>query len=197
MLESGAPATMSDLVAISNSAREENLYDFDTIYRDNASFLWFALRRLGVPENAIEDVVQEVFLTIHRRIGSFEGRSTLRSWLYGIAVRVARSYHRRASVRRLFFGELAEGEEPIDPSSGVESVEREEALALVDALLEALPRKRREVFVLIEIEGLTAKEVAPIVGCNVNTVYSRLRLAREAFGAALARHRARDDRWRT
>jgi RNA polymerase sigma-70 factor (ECF subfamily) len=187
----------SDFVSSSESPYKERCLDFDTIYRDNASFLWFVLRRLGVPESSIDDVFQETFLTIHRRIDSFEGRAPLRSWLYGVAVRVARSYHRRASVRRLFFSDFSEGYEPVDPLSGVENVERREALALVDQLLEKLPRKRREVFVLVEIEGLTAKEVAPIVGCNVNTVYSRLRLAREAFGAALARHRTREDRWRT
>lgn len=179
-------------VAIRSSSRPAvDRADFDAIYRDNAGFLWMVLRRLGVEEAFIEDALQEVFLVVYRRLPTFEGRAPLRSWLYGIALRVARARRRRARVRSVlrFFNE---DEEPADPTTGEERVERDDALAVLDGLLGELSPSRREVFVLAEIEGLTAPEIAEIMSSNVNTTYSRIRLARADFEAALARHRARD-----
>lgn len=169
----------------------EALDDFDAVYREYAKFVWAILRGLGIPENTIEDAFQDVFIVAYRRRKSFEGRGTLRSWMYGITLRVARSYQRRASVRRLFSFSLFDQEDVIDTRSE-ESQKAEDDAELVHHLLEKVPAKQREVFVLAELEELTAKDIADIVGCNVNTVYSRLRLARQRFDEALARYRARE-----
>src|SRR5215831_12264435 len=70
------------------------------VFRELAPFVWRALRRLGVAERDVEDVCQEVFMVVHRKIGEFEGRSTVRTWVYGIAIRVASDYRKRSHVRR-------------------------------------------------------------------------------------------------
>jgi RNA polymerase sigma-70 factor (ECF subfamily) len=166
--------------------------DFANVYDEHVDLVWRALRRLGVPESAIEDATQDVFLVVHRRLGEFEGRSSVSTWLYGIAVGVARNL-RRTRRRR-----------PEHPSDGIEdelvaataSPERgaadAEAVALLEQLLSSLDADKREVFVLAELEELTAPEIGAALGLNVNTVYTRLRAARAAFEQALVRFRSKD-----
>jgi RNA polymerase sigma-70 factor, ECF subfamily len=197
IVESEAPPVLTSV--FTSAARDEvdpgvsaELADFRTVYREHARFLYAILRRLRVPDHEVGDALQEVFLVAYRRRASFTASAPLRSWLYGIALRVARSYNRKAAVRRFFFAAGREEGDAAAPTHDHDQVERKEALAIIDALLEQLPRKQREVFVLAELEGLTAQEIAPALGCNVNTVYSRLRLARERFEAGAARHRARE-----
>jgi len=172
---------------------------FAEVYDDYFSFVWRSARALGVPEAAVDDVTQEIFVTVHRRLEAFEGRSSIRTWIYGIARNVVRA-HRREQRRH----EPGTGPEPVDPDSLGDAPERTpehdaaraQAARLVVRLLDALDDEKREVFVLAELEQLTAQEIADMLEENLNTVYSRLRLAREAFAAAAARHRARDA-WRT
>jgi RNA polymerase sigma-70 factor (ECF subfamily) len=168
---------------------------FEEIYRDHFAFVWRSAKRLGVGEASLDDVVQEVFVVVHRRLTDFEGRSSLRTWLFGITLRIARD-HRRSAARKQVGGAVdpdAVGTLSAGPS---ESAERAEAVRLLHALLDELDDDRREIFVMTELEQLPIPEVAQALGLNVNTAYARLRAARQAFEAALARHRARD-RWRT
>jgi len=153
------------------------------VYRDNYRFVWRTLARLGVPEHALEDALQDVFIVLHRRRGEFEGRASVRTWLYGIALRVARRVRERVRRRRTmpFLDDQASG--GADPERV--SIQRQ-ALTRLDAALAELSDEQREVFVLFEIEGLDAKSVANVVGVGRNTVYSRLRLARKNFQRQLA-----------
>jgi RNA polymerase sigma-70 factor (ECF subfamily) len=170
--------------------------DFLELYDAHAKFVWRATLRLGVSEEAIEDVVQEIFLVVHRRLPEFEGRSSPRTWIYGIALRVARC-HRRTALRRRI-GANGEDPEPLaeDPARAPDAIlEKTEAARLVSALLDELDDDLREVFVLAELEEMSLAEIAEIVGANANTVSSRLRAARKSFDRALARARARDE-WR-
>lgn len=147
-------------------------------------FVWRVLRRLGVPDRSVDDAVQDVFVVVHRRLADFQGRSSLRTWLYGIARRVARDQRRRDQRR----GEAVElpaevaGAAP-DPRQAAEDAE---ALRALRGLLAALPDEQREVFVLAELEQMTAPEIAEATGAKLNTVYSRLRLARAAFNRGVA-----------
>ncbi len=181
--------------------------DFAEIYDLNAPFVGRTLLRLGVAPNAVEDAMQETFLVIHRRLGDFEGRSALRTWIFGIAVRVARS-HRRTLARRPFWstftrsrarddgGHEEDAAETLrdDPRHQPDALyERSEANALLNRLLDALDQDRREVFVLAELEEMTALEIGAILDVSPNTVSSRLRLARADFEKALARERARQE----
>jgi RNA polymerase sigma-70 factor (ECF subfamily) len=146
------------------------------VFDEHAPYIWRAMRHLGVAEAEIPDVCQEVFITVHRKLPEFEGRSTLRTWLYGICLRVASDHRRRAYVRR----ESASAEPLEDGAArtGSEPDTRAEHRATVRALLELLDADKRDVLVLYEIEGFTMKEVAEIVGCPLQTAYSRLHAAR-------------------
>jgi RNA polymerase sigma-70 factor (ECF subfamily) len=159
------------------------------IFRDYAPFAWRILRRLGVSEADVDDICQEVFITVHRRLPDFEGRSSVQTWLYGICVRTAADYRKRARTRREIVGAPA-------PNLG----EREhqeytlalrEARATLDRILEELVDERRAVFVLYEIEELPMTEVATAVGCPLQTAYSRLHAARNQVEAAVRRLRAK------
>jgi RNA polymerase sigma-70 factor (ECF subfamily) len=168
---------------------------FDDVYREHFGFVWRSARRLGVADASLDDVVQEVFVVVHRRLATFEGRSSVRTWLFGITLRVARD-HRRSAARRRDGHEVAADPDTLaTPGGPAESAERAEAVRLLHALLDELDDERREVFVMSELEQLPMPEIAEALGINVNTAYARLRTARQAFEAALARHRARDA-WR-
>ena len=159
---------------------------FDDVYETHFAFVWRTLRRLGVPESAADDAVQDVFVVVHRRLADFEGRSSLRTWLFGIAARVA-SDHRRALRRKGGLHEEVSAELP-DASPGPhESAARSEAVRRLEQVLDLLDDDRRAVFVLADLEQLTAPEIAAALGVNVNTVYTRLRAARDDFNRALAR----------
>jgi RNA polymerase sigma-70 factor, ECF subfamily len=173
---------------------------FDDVYDEHFAFVWRSARALGVPDHAVDDVAQEIFVTVHARLDDFEGRSSLRTWIYGIARNVVRA-HRRAG-RKHDRGSPNEG--PVDPDSLFDPREKDpenraaraQAARVLVALLDTLDDDKREVFVLAELEQLTVPEIADMLAEKPNTVYSRLRLAREAFAAATERHRARDT-WRS
>jgi RNA polymerase sigma-70 factor (ECF subfamily) len=164
--------------------------DFDAIYAAHFDLVWRTLRRLGVAPESIADSLQEVFLVVHRRLAEFRGESSLKTWICGIAVRIASEAVRKQRRRRWF---AAPEVEPMDTRPDpLECVVRNEAADLLNTVLAELDEKKRSVFVLIEIEDLAVHEVAAIVGANPNTVASRLRVARKQFDAALKRHKARE-----
>lgn len=167
---------------------------FAQVYEAYFDFVWRSARRLGVPEATLDDVVQDVFVTVYRRLSAFEGRSQLKTWIYGI-VRHTVADLRRSARRKPT--EALDGELP-DPSttSPQEIAAREQGAKLLHAVLQELSVEMREVFVLAELEQLSAPEVAAALELNVNTVYSRLRTARKDFDAALKRLRCRDE-WRS
>lgn len=168
---------------------------FEGVYREHFAFVWRSAKRLGVSEASIDDAVQEVFVVVHRRLADFEGRSTVRTWLFGIAVRVVRD-HRRAARRRDPGGPAVDPDTLRTSDSGpAETAEKAEAVRLLHALLDELDDERREVFVMAELEQMGMPEISEALAINVNTAYARLRAARQEFEQALARHRARD-MWR-
>jgi|CZKU01.1.fsa_nt_gi RNA polymerase sigma-70 factor (ECF subfamily) len=171
---------------------------FAEVYDAHFAFVWRSARRLGAPALTVDDVVQETFVIVHRRLAEFEGRSSLRTWLFGIVLNVVRA-HRRSLLAKhphALRSEVAADLEAVrDAAPGPHEIATQaEAVRLVDRLLEALDEGKREVFVLAELEQMSAPEIAAAVGIPLNTVYSRLRLARQEFAAAAARHRARDER---
>ena len=165
----------------------------EDIYDEHFDFVWRSARRLGAPSSALDDVVQDVFLTVHRRLVDFEGRSSVKTWLFGITMRVVRQ-HRRSSTRK---AADALPESVADPKSRTphDHAAQNEAVELLHRLLGELDEDKRAAFILAELEQMSAPDIAEAVGANVNTIYSRLRAARREFEAALARHRARDG-WR-
>ena len=162
---------------------------FATVYDDHVKFAWRVLGRLGVARADLEDVCQEVFIVVHRRLGEFEGRSSLRTWIYGIALRCASDYRRRAHRRA-----PAPISEVAIASSQLEDLDALEARATLERLLELLDPEKREVFVLFELEELSMAEVVAIVGCPLQTGYSRLHAGRAIVTAAASRMRAKERR---
>jgi RNA polymerase sigma-70 factor (ECF subfamily) len=159
------------------------------VFREFAPFAWRALRRLGVDEADIEDVCQDVFLVAHRKIPSFEGRSSIRTWIYGICVRTASGYRKRRRTRATTTS-AATPEASIAQKQDDEVAARE-ARAVLDRILDELDDDKRAVFVLYEIEELPMSEVASALGCPLPTAYSRLHAARREVEAAIARFLAR------
>ncbi|MCC6215182.1 MAG: RNA polymerase sigma factor [Polyangiaceae bacterium] len=154
------------------------------IFDEHAGYVWRALRHLGVPEADVDDVCQEVFVVVHRRLSAFEGRSTLRTWIYGICLRAASDYRRRAWVRReVPVGDDVDSE--LEPPQA-DAVAAREAQRKLLAALESMDADKREVFVLFEIENVSMKEIAALMSCPLQTAYSRLHAARRVVIAALA-----------
>ncbi|HVJ18988.1 MAG TPA: sigma-70 family RNA polymerase sigma factor [Polyangiaceae bacterium] len=170
------------------------LPDFATIYDRYFAFVWRLCANSRVPPSHLDDVVQETFLVIHRRLPSFEGRSSLRTWIAAVTRNTVKEFARRKRHQIL-------GNE-VDPDSSasaslnpVEQLEAAAAAALLDKFLDEMSDEQREVFILAEIEQMTANEIAIVLEANPNTVRTRLRAARQSLQASLARHRAAE-RWR-
>lgn len=159
---------------------------FDRVFQEHAPYVWRALRRLGVAEDDADDVCQDVFIVVHRKLGTFYGGS-LKTWLYSICLRVA-SEHRRRRFRRREQVVEAVPDEGVDASQEDE-LERRRALARLDEALDQLDDDKRAVFVLFELEQMSMVEVAEAAGCPLQTAYSRLYAARKIVEAALDRAR--------
>jgi RNA polymerase sigma-70 factor (ECF subfamily) len=159
------------------------------VYETHFDFVWRSARRLGIPSLHLDDVVQEVFLVVHRRLAEFEGRSSLKTWLFGITRRVVRD-HRRSARRKP--AEPLGVIEPADAAPNADArMTRDEEARLLHAMLDELDEEKREVFVLAELEQMSGPEIADALDVNLNTVYARLRAARAAFEQAVVRHQAR------
>jgi len=167
--------------------------DAAEVHREHAEFVWASLQRLGAPDSELADLHQEVFVIVHRRRASFDGSSALRTWLFGICLRVVRNERRRAWWRRvrLVPAPKPEPSESEDPEASL--LERD-ARRTLGRLLDTLDLEKRAVFVMFEIEGSSCPEIATELGLPLGTVHSRLRAARSQFAKALARWRAREER---
>lgn len=157
--------------------------DLAEVFRENGAFVFRLLRRLGIPDADVDDVVQDVFVAVHRAWDRYEERNQLRAWLYRIAVREASRYRRS----RPFPKAQVDVDELVSSGSADASTHAREARADFDRLLSVLDEDQRNVFVLYEVEELPMEQVAEAVGCPLATAYSRLRLARKAILAAAKR----------
>lgn len=160
---------------------------FDELYDQYFDFVWRSLRRLGVPPSDLQDVAQEVFLVVHRRLPHFEARSKVTTWLFSICLHAARDRRRRAHVRR----EVPDApflERVVDGGGDASSLlERRHDLELFEAALASMDLDQRAVFTLFELEGVRGPEMAEALEIPLGTAYSRLRRAREAFRRAVMR----------
>lgn len=161
------------------------------VYRAQLDFVWRLTRSLGVAPHEVDDVVHDVFLVVRRRLPERRTDVPLRAWLARITHNVVLHHHRaRARLER----RLQRIEPPVAVRTPAELHDDEEAAALVQAFLDRLEERKREVFVLVEIEGMTLAEVSRILDVKRPTVFSRLKAARDAFEAYVARLSAREAR---
>jgi len=173
--------------AVSREDEPDGYDRFEGLYAAHFRFVWRTLRALGVPAAATDDAAQDVFLVVHRRLDDYDDRLPIRGWLFGIARNVARR-HRERARREPPLHLVGEGR-GID-----DAMQLREAATFVERFLDTLDDDQRAVFVLAQLEGLTAPEIAESLGVNPNTVYSRLRTARLKFEKAVARQALRDRR---
>jgi RNA polymerase sigma-70 factor, ECF subfamily len=158
---------------------------FEAVFAEQNRFVWRLLVRLGVQARDAADVCQEVFLVVHRRLPEFDpGQSALRAWMSGICLRAASEYRRRNPGRRELLGEPTE---PASLAAGPDAdLETQRAWATLSRVLDAMDVTKRQVFVLYELEAMSMPEIADILGCPLQTAYSRLHAARRlvlsAFG---------------
>jgi RNA polymerase sigma-70 factor (ECF subfamily) len=147
---------------------------------EHHDFLWRGLRRLGVPEGEVDDALQSVFVTASRRLNIIEvGRE--RGYLFGIAVRVASNARRSEARRRRIFDPKAIDDAARAPTADLR--DEIETRDFLDHVLAPMPIELRTVFVLFELEEMTAPEIGTLLGLPVGTVASRVRRARELFSA--------------
>jgi RNA polymerase sigma-70 factor, ECF subfamily len=172
----------------------EELPSFDSVYARYFDFVWSSALRLGTTPSAIDDVVQEIFMVIHGKLSTLKQPSSLRSWIYGIVRRTVSDHRRALKTRAGASGALAIHAELEQPPTRtpLDLKEQSDRVKLLWDLLEELSWPKREVFMLAELEEMTAPEIAEALDIPLNTAYSRLRAARVAFEAALARRTAQN-----
>ncbi len=168
----------------------------EAIYGQYHAFVWRVAQRLGVSPGALDDVVQEVFVVIHRRRDELDMSGSIAGLLYGVTRRVAgrtRQVEQRRESRLSLVEEPTRPEAEPDPES---RVLLEERAAVVRDALDGMDEDKRMVFLLTAVEGMSIPEAATILEINVNTAYARARVAREMVSKAIARHRAKEERVR-
>jgi RNA polymerase sigma-70 factor (ECF subfamily) len=153
------------------------------VYEAHFGYTVRCLRGLGVRYDFIDDAVQDVFMVVQDKLAAFDGKAQLRTWIYAILLRVARRYRARAAHEAEKFVVV----EPASEARLEHELEQAERLALAQRALAGLDDDKREVFVLAQVEQMSAPEIAEILGLPVNTVYSRVRAARLAFSSQVAR----------
>jgi len=161
---------------------------FHAIYRSELPYVWKTLRRLGVLPHDLEDVVHDLFVVVHRRLGDYDRSRPLRPWLFGIAVRVVSDYRR--SSHRVHAALRSDAEPPPEAPIAEERVTEREARTLFLRALETLDLERRAVLVMHDLDEIDMPEIAAALSLPLNTAYSRLRLARADLSKYLQRAKA-------
>jgi RNA polymerase sigma-70 factor (ECF subfamily) len=157
--------------------------DFQAIFAAEFSYVCRALRRLGVRQADLEDQAQEVFVSVHGKFASYDPGRAVRPWLFAFAFRAAANYQRLARHRR----EQSSDAEPASAHTPEAALADRQAQALVLSALEGVPLERRSALIMHDIDGFSAPEIADALDVPINTVYSRVRVARDEFRAALKR----------
>ena len=165
---------------------------FQTIYKQYFDFVWSSARHLGAGVDAVDDVVQDVFIVIHARLATLQNPEALRSWIYGIVRRTVSDYRRSRRNRDAAGARLGAELKSTGYSqpSPLDLTERSAELDLLESILAELDEPKREIFVMVEVLEMTVPEVVQSLDIPLNTAYSRLRLARQLFEEVLARREA-------
>jgi RNA polymerase sigma-70 factor, ECF subfamily len=197
MVTSPAQATgrATAAAALADAQAAGAVPSFQELCTHHFEFIWKCARGLGARADEIDDVVQDVLLVVQRRHGDLKDESSARSWIYGITRRVVSTQRRRRRRRDSEATAEVDALTSTAPSP-LAAAERNVEVRLLSALLDGLDERKREVFVLSEILEMSGREIADLIGVPMNTVYSRLRSAREEFDAAARRQKISSERRR-
>ncbi|MFO0649231.1 MAG: sigma-70 family RNA polymerase sigma factor [Polyangiales bacterium] len=163
---------------------------FEALYREHFDFVWRALVRLGVPRRDLEDQLQEVFKVVHVNRAAYDGRASVRAWLFGIANNVSRTY-RRGIRRKGIFDPLPEVLADPKGASAERSASTRQDVAVLSQVLSEIGEDLRDVFIMTEFLEMTAREIGEALGLSPNTVSTRLRRAWDEVERKVALHRRR------
>jgi len=158
---------------------------FLDVYAQHFDLVWRSLRHLGVPAQLLDDAVQDVWLVVHRKLGEFDGRSAVSTWLFGICINVARARRRAREVTRPA-EPLLDDMQSADPGPE-RALESSQAWHRVQGFMAGLPELHRAIFVSSLLENFSPAETASAIGVDVNTVYKRVRALRRSFQRLLER----------
>ena len=162
------------------AARPERAPTFDAIYRSSFVDVARWVRALGANDADVEDITQEVFIIVRRKLAAFDGEN-LRGFLYRIAQRTVRDHRRSAWFRHLFGKQSPFTELVSQGPTGLQLLQERERRKVLEAILARMSEKRRTTFWLFEIEGYSGEEIAQIQSLPVKTVWTRLHHARKDF----------------
>jgi RNA polymerase sigma-70 factor, ECF subfamily len=157
--------------------------EFERVYTEHFHHVTRWARAFGGLEADVDDLAQEVFLVVRRKLDQFDGRS-MPAWLYGITRKTVSDYRRRAWLRRLLHGVTRSLDATRDDAisvQGIDVIERLEAQRILRRVLERMSQVRRAAFILFEIEGYSGDEIAELEQIPLATVYTRLHHARKDF----------------
>ncbi len=164
--------------------RPTDALDLDVLYRAHAPVVARWASRLAGPSADVEDLVQEIFLVVERRLSEFRGEAKVTTWLYRITERVVLDARRRDRFRRWFSRARSHDIERAlssPQSTPVDALERRESSEQVYRILDRMPDKYRTVMILFELEEMSGEEIAAFTGLNPATVWVHLHRARTRF----------------
>jgi RNA polymerase sigma-70 factor (ECF subfamily) len=157
--------------------------ELTSLFREHAAQVERWVTRLGGPGIDAEDVVQEVFLVVQRRLSEWRSEAKVTTWLYRITERVVHRQRRKQRMSRWLRGLAGDFTEqiPTERLTPVDELERKQASRIVYTALDGLERKQRAVVALFEIDGLSGEEIAALTGTKVATVWVQLHRGRARF----------------
>jgi RNA polymerase sigma-70 factor (ECF subfamily) len=156
--------------------------DVGAVYDAHGEHVWRSLHRLGVASADLPDLTQEVFVVVHRRRADFDAAQSIRGWLWGICVGLARNYKKRAFRHTERLVDAPEGIGGGDAEGDLDTRRRGERGRRA---LSELDPERRAVFVMFEVEGMSGRAIAEALDLPIGTVHSRLHAARGELAKAL------------
>lgn len=161
---------------------------FRSMYESEFDYVWNTFGRLGVAERDREDLTQELFVLVHKKLDEYVASRPIRPWLFAFAFRIASDYRRLARHRVELFQERT-SELPGTTISAEETCVQQEGRSLILRAIDLLSTERKPIFIMHELDGIAVPDIADALGIPLNTAYSRLRLARQDFATAISQLR--------
>jgi RNA polymerase sigma-70 factor, ECF subfamily len=174
--------------AVAVTVHEERELRFRRLFDTEFDYVWTSLRRLGVHSRDLDDIAQDVFVHVYRRLDENDASKPVRPWLFAFAFRCASDWRRLA--RHRIETSIDPNEKPALQLAADAAMTIVEERELVRQGLQHIPLERRAVVILYDLDELPMKQIAESLGIRLFTAYSRLRVGRKEFAEAVRRLRA-------